>query len=653
MGLLDHPLHLLGLLSLGAVLGFAGGLFGIGGGIIAIPVLILAFGQDQATAQGTALVLMVPNLLIGCWRYARHNPVPLRDALGIAAAGTITTWASAHLAGDLDQGLLRSLFALFLLFVAAQMIAKPPEVSLPGRPGLDRRLVPLVGVAGGGSMGLLGIGGALVAIPFLVRLFRIDQRTAQALGLALVAPSSIIALGTYAGQGHVDWTTGLCLSLGGVLTVAAGVELAHRLPERRLRLWFGVMVGLTGIWLLVGHAVFAAEPSPAQREAEDRGRVLFTQVWVPASPHAAHGFEGLGPVFNDTACSGCHAGNGRGGAPDGPEQHLHGMLVRLSLPGQDEHGGPVPVPNYGDQLNERAIAGVAAEGRAVIPYRDEPVTLTDGTRVTLRAPQLSVEDLAFGPLDRVLTSARIAQPLAGAGLLAAIPEADILAHAARGHGRVNRVWDPSIGDMALGRFGWKANQPSLMVQDASAALGDMGLTSALFPDKNCQPAQKDCAAAFRGPQPDLDSRRLQDLTAYVAGLEEPQRRNAGGAKVKSGEALFSRLGCAACHKPAWRTGAGRTIHPYSDLLLHDMGPGLADGRPDFAAGPAEWRTAPLWGLGGAKETNPQAGYLHDGRARTFAEAILWHGGEAKSARDSFAGLPAIEREALLAFLGSL
>jgi len=257
MGLLDQPLHLIGLLALGAVLGFSGGLFGIGGGLIAIPVLILAFGQDQATAQGTALVLMVPNLLIGAWRYARHNPIPRREAFGIAAAGTITTWASAHLAGGLDQGLLRSLFALFLLFVAAQMIAKSPEVSRPERVGLDRRLVPLVGVAGGVSMGLLGIGGALVAIPFLVRLFRIDQRTAQALGLALVAPSSIIALGTYAGQGHVDWTTGLCLSVGGVLTVAAGVELAHRLPERRLRLWFGLMVGLTGIWLLVGRWVMA------------------------------------------------------------------------------------------------------------------------------------------------------------------------------------------------------------------------------------------------------------------------------------------------------------------------------------------------------------------------------------------------------------
>jgi len=248
----DHPLHLLGLLALGAGLGFSGGLFGIGGGIIAVPVLILAFGQDQATAQGTALVMMVPNLLIAWWRYARHNPVPAYEAIGVAVAGTVTTWASAKLAGKLDQALLRSLFAVFLLFVAVQMMAKGTAPGTAARPGADRRFLPLVGVAGGASMGLLGIGGGLVAAPFFVRLFRLEQRVSQALSLALVAPSSVIALGTYSGQGHVDWTIGICLAVGGVALVAAGVDLAHRLPERQLRFWFGVMVGLTGLWLLVG-----------------------------------------------------------------------------------------------------------------------------------------------------------------------------------------------------------------------------------------------------------------------------------------------------------------------------------------------------------------------------------------------------------------
>jgi uncharacterized membrane protein YfcA len=250
--------HLIGLLALGAGLGFTGGMFGIGGGIVAVPILTLGFGIDQATAQGTALVMMVPNLLIAWWRFARHNPVPWTEAIGVAVAGTVTTWATARLADRLDQASLRSLFAVFLLFVAYRMVTLSAHENEAVREGpLNRRFVPLVGTIGGASMGLLGIGGGLVAIPFFSRLFGLDQRVAQSLSLALVAPSSIIALGTYAGHGRVDWTLGLCLALGGVVSVAAGVELAHRLPERQLRAWFGVVVGLTGLWLLAGRWVMA------------------------------------------------------------------------------------------------------------------------------------------------------------------------------------------------------------------------------------------------------------------------------------------------------------------------------------------------------------------------------------------------------------
>jgi len=247
--------HLLGLLLLGASLGFTGGMFGIGGGIVAIPILTLGFGMDQATAQGTALVMMVPNLAVAWWRYARHNPVPLREAIGVSLAGTVTTWATAHLADSLNQGALRSLFALFLLFVAWQMTRSPSQAAVEPRQGFDRRYLPLIGTAGGASMGLLGIGGGLVAIPLFTRLFRLDQRVAQSLGLALVAPSSIIALGTYAGHERVNWMIGACLAAGGVGTVAAGVDLAHRLPERKLRFWFGLVAGLTGLWLLAGRWV--------------------------------------------------------------------------------------------------------------------------------------------------------------------------------------------------------------------------------------------------------------------------------------------------------------------------------------------------------------------------------------------------------------
>jgi CxxC motif-containing protein (DUF1111 family) len=213
----------------------------------------------------------------------------------------------------------------------------------------------------------------------------------------------------------------------------------------------------------------------------------------------------------------------------------------------------------------------------------------------------------------------------------------------------------------LGRFGWKANQPSLLQQTAAAANGDMGLTSTLFPSKPCTAVEQDCAAAPRGQQPELSDARLADVVAYLAGLAVPDRRDAEAPAVRRGEALFAAAGCDRCHAPTWVTAglpgfpelAGQTIHPYSDLLLHDLGSGLADGRPDHLAGRRDWRTPPLWGIGLARQVNPAAGYLHDGRARTLLEAILWHGGEAKPARDRVARLPAEQRNDLLAFLNSL
>lgn len=237
-------------IPLGAALGFCGGLFGIGGGIVAIPVLILGFGFDQATAQGTALVMMVPNLLIAWWRYARHNPVDIKLAAGIAAVGSATTWGCAHFANSLDQDVLRGLFALFLLFVAWRMLRWRSAQATINSPR-DQRLLPLAGLAGGASMGLLGIGGGLVAAPVLTGWFRLPQRVAQSYGLALVAPSSVFALGTYAQNQRVDWSMGLALALGGLATVAAGVALAHRWPERTLRRAFGVMMAATALWLLL------------------------------------------------------------------------------------------------------------------------------------------------------------------------------------------------------------------------------------------------------------------------------------------------------------------------------------------------------------------------------------------------------------------
>ncbi len=242
-------LHFLPAIGLGAALGFFGGLFGIGGGIIAIPLLVIGFGMEQPLAQGTALVLMVPNLLVGWWRYSQRHPADWRSALAIAAPAALTTWGLAHFATRLDPLLLRGLFAAFLGLLALRLLwsgrAAAGVASVPLRPGA----LPLVGIAGGCSMGLLGIGGGLVATPLLSGWLGQRQTVAQSLALALVAPSSVVALATYAGAQRVDWSLGLPLALGGLVTVSAGVGLAHRLPERRLRAAFAWMLAATAVWL--------------------------------------------------------------------------------------------------------------------------------------------------------------------------------------------------------------------------------------------------------------------------------------------------------------------------------------------------------------------------------------------------------------------
>jgi CxxC motif-containing protein (DUF1111 family) len=203
--------------------------------------------------------------------------------------------------------------------------------------------------------------------------------------------------------------------------------------------------------------------------------------------------------------------------------------------------------------------------------------------------------------------------------------------------------------------------PTLRAQAAGAFNGDLGITSPLFPAENCTQAQTSCQQAPNGGSPELLAKQLDDVEFYLAHLELPPRRNADEPAVKRGEAKFAAIGCANCHRPALKTGddarfprlAHQTIRPYTDLLVHDVGEGLADHRPDYRAGGSDWRTAPLWGLGLTAAVSESVFYLHDGRARSLAEAVLWHGGEAKAARDRFARMPKEERDALLAFLGSL
>jgi CxxC motif-containing protein (DUF1111 family) len=398
------------------------------------------------------------------------------------------------------------------------------------------------------------------------------------------------------------------------------------------------------------------------------GNRLFNTSWATA-PASVKAFDGLGPLLNRVSCSGCHLRDGRGRPPVAGEEELLSMLVRLSVPGTDAHGGPRPDPVYGDQLNDRAILGVPAEGRPTVEWEERPGSYGDGTAFSLREPHWRIDDLAYGPLGAgVMLSPRVAPAVIGLGLLEAVPEATIQALAdpddADGDGisgRMNTVWDAVAKRPALGRFGWKANQPTVMQQNAAAAQGDIGLTTSLFPAQSCSPAQTACGAAITGGDPELSDAFLEKLTLYTRVLAVPGRRDLDDPSVRQGEALFTSIGCAACHTPTLVTGDGadepgnrrQTIHPFTDLLLHDMGPGLADGRPDFLASGREWRTPPLWGIGLVRVTNDHEFFLHDGRARGFAEAILWHGGEAERAREAFRTLPPGDRDELLAFLRSL
>jgi CxxC motif-containing protein (DUF1111 family) len=319
------------------------------------------------------------------------------------------------------------------------------------------------------------------------------------------------------------------------------------------------------------------------------------------------------------------------------------------------------------QLNDKAIDGVSAEGRAFVEYRRIAGVYGDGTTYELASPVYGFLDMAFGRLgDDVLISARAPPQSAGAGLLDAVPDGAILALAdeddADGDGvsgRANLVEDVATSVPRLGRFGWKANQPSLRQQIAHAARTDIGLTSKLYPEVDCPPVQAACRAATH-ETPELSEQALDALETYLKGLDAPMRRDANVAAVIEGERLFAAFGCTACHLPSLPIDATRlpgeapsAIAAYTDLLLHDMGEGLADGRPDGLASGREWRTAPLWGIGLTEAVNGHTRFLHDGRARNLAEAILWHGGEAEAAKEAFRTASADQRAALIAFLNSL
>ena len=398
------------------------------------------------------------------------------------------------------------------------------------------------------------------------------------------------------------------------------------------------------------------------------GNRLFNTNWVEA-PGSVKAFDGLGPMFNRVSCSGCHTKDGRGRPPENNQGPMDSMLFRISIPGKGENGGVRPHPVYGDQISERAILRVAPEGRAEISYTEVPGTYGDGEAFSLRKPQYAITDLKYGDLGKnIMISPRVAPAMIGLGLLQSVPEETLLALADPDDkdsdgisGRPNEVWDSVEKKTTLGRFGWKANQPNLRQQNAGAAVGDIGIATSLAGGQNCTTAQTDCASAINGGVPEMSDEFLEKLTLYTMTIAVPAQRNANVPAVKQGEELFRTMGCASCHMPTLQTKSveripelsNQTFHPFTDLLLHDMGEGLADNRPDFEATGHEWRTPPLWGLGLIPVANKHDLLLHDGRARGTAEAILWHGGEAEKSREVFRNAAKPERDALIAFLNSL
>jgi len=402
------------------------------------------------------------------------------------------------------------------------------------------------------------------------------------------------------------------------------------------------------------------------------GDGIFRKQWV-SSPSSTKSSDGLGPLFNARACQNCHLKDGRG-RPPLPGETAVSMILKLSLPPSVPGDGPLE-PVYGGQLQTFAVQGLAAEGQVAIDYAPMPVRLADGRTVSLRKPAYRITDLGYGPMHpAVQTSPRVAPPMIGMGLLELIPEADILARAdpddrdgdgIRGIAQIG--WSRVREREMLGRFGWKAGTPTIADQTAAAFANDMGLSTPplRISAGDCMPAQTQCLEAPNGNDEaegiEVTQKMFDLVVFYARNLAVPGRIDAQKPKVLEGKRLFAEIGCAACHTPRHVTGndpvqphlSGQTIFPYTDLLLHDMGDGLADGRPEGRASGRHWRTAPLWGIGLTKTVSGHSLLLHDGRARDLLEAVLWHGGEAQAARDRVVGLDATKRAALIAFLESL
>ncbi|MGJ8527578.1 di-heme oxidoredictase family protein [Maritalea sp.] len=428
---------------------------------------------------------------------------------------------------------------------------------------------------------------------------------------------------------------------------------------------------------------FSANLTFEEEEQFKLGNAFFDKLWV-SSPASTFASDGLGPLFNARACQSCHLKDGRGHPPANVQDSRISMFLRLSVPPRTEEekakisSGEVQVieePTYGRQLQDLAVPGLPAEGKMQIAYEEVPVTLGDGTIINLRKPTYSITDLQYGAMDpKVMMSPRVAPQMIGLGLLEQIHPSDLLANTDPNDtnsdgisGKVSWVYYPGQ-DKQIGRFGHKASHATVRAQSAGAFAGDLGLSTPDVPKHwgECTSNQAACLAAPNGVQTSQGDTEVPDpilalVSFYSENLAVPLRRDVNDPDVLHGKELFYQTGCSSCHTPKYVTRRDapnkaqqfQLIWPYSDLLLHDMGEGLADNRPVGDANGREWKTPPLWGIGLTKIVSGHTQFLHDGRARNLLEAILWHGSEAQTARDKVADMNRIDRTSLIRFLDSL
>jgi len=408
------------------------------------------------------------------------------------------------------------------------------------------------------------------------------------------------------------------------------------------------------------------------------GNSLFRRIWEDAATSENIAKDGLGPFFSSTSCDGCHISDGRGHLPTLEiDEDLVSAVIQIGQPAKIEN---VYEKNrddsiYGGQLSEFSTESVLEEAEISIKYEFLNVAYDDGSIIQLKKPRVIIDKLNYGNLEsNTSSSIRIAQMMIGLGLIENIAEENILkledvddSDGDGISGKANYSWDLQENKFKLGRFGWKASQPTVLQQTADAFYHDMGLSNKFYPNaSNCTESQVECNKSISGNSEiydnfEVSNDQLDLVTFYSSQLGVPAARNQKKPDVIAGRKLFYDIGCNSCHVEKHITrGDGpfenlnnQVISPYSDFLLHDMGEGLSDDVPEFQANGNEWRTPPLWGIGLTKIVSGRESYLHDGRAETLEEAILWHGGESILTINKFKKLDINQRNQILKFISSL